>query len=127
MSILNKIVVASHNEGKVREIRELLIPYGVTTLSAAELSLDEPVETELTFTGNAELKANAAAIAAAFAFNSALPVNVNSVSTGSSKESSAALRVVTPYGISNSLISRTFPSLCDATTILFNILINFLT
>ena len=63
MSILNKIVVASHNEGKVREIRELLIPYGVTTLSAAELSLDEPVETELTFTGNAELKANAAAIA----------------------------------------------------------------
>ena len=63
MSILNKIVVASHNEGKVREIRELLIPYGVTTISAAELSLDEPVETELTFTGNAELKANAAAIA----------------------------------------------------------------
>ena len=43
MSILNKIVVASHNEGKVREIRELLIPYGVTTISAAELSLDEPV------------------------------------------------------------------------------------
>ena len=63
MSIINKIVVASHNEGKVREIRDLLIPYGVNTLSAAELSLDEPEETELTFTGNAELKANAAAIA----------------------------------------------------------------
>ncbi|MDC0880526.1 RdgB/HAM1 family non-canonical purine NTP pyrophosphatase [Hellea sp.] len=63
MSIISKIVVASHNEGKVREIRDLLIPYGVNTLSAAELSLAEPEETELTFTGNAELKASAAAIA----------------------------------------------------------------
>lgn len=55
------LVVASHNEGKVREIRELLAPFGVKTLSAAELSLDEPEETGLTFAANAELKARAAA------------------------------------------------------------------
>ena len=55
-----KIVVASHNEGKVREIRELLTPYGLETVSAAELDLAEPDETETTFAGNARLKAVAA-------------------------------------------------------------------
>lgn len=58
---LSKIVVASHNEGKVREIRDLLSPYGVTTQSAGELGLPEPEETETTFAGNARLKAVAAA------------------------------------------------------------------
>lgn len=55
------IVVASHNEGKVREIRELLAPYGLITRSARELELPEPEETEATFEGNARLKAVAAA------------------------------------------------------------------
>jgi XTP/dITP diphosphohydrolase len=54
-------VVASHNEGKVREIRELLAPWGIDTVSAGELGLDEPEETETTFTGNSRLKALAAA------------------------------------------------------------------
>jgi len=56
-----KIVVASHNEGKVREIRDLLRPFGLETVSAAELNLPEPDETEITFSGNAKLKAVAAA------------------------------------------------------------------
>jgi XTP/dITP diphosphohydrolase len=56
-----KIVVASHNEGKVREIRDLLAPFGLITVSAAELNLPEPDETEITFAGNARLKAVAAA------------------------------------------------------------------
>lgn len=58
---LTKIVVASHNEGKVREIRDLLKPFGVETVSAGELDLPEPEETGLTFAANAELKAKAAA------------------------------------------------------------------
>lgn len=60
------LVVASHNPGKVREIRELLDPYGIETKSAAELNLPEPVETEMTFAGNATLKARTAADASGF-------------------------------------------------------------
>ena len=60
---LTKLVVASHNQGKVREIRDLLGPLGVETISASELNLPEPEETETTFAGNARLKALAAAIA----------------------------------------------------------------
>lgn len=60
---LTKLVVASHNEGKVREIRDLLAPFGVEAVSASELGLDEPVETGATFAQNAELKARAAASA----------------------------------------------------------------
>jgi XTP/dITP diphosphohydrolase len=59
-----KLVVASHNAGKVREIRELLEPFNVEVISAGELNLPEPDETALTFIGNAELKALAAAKAA---------------------------------------------------------------
>lgn len=55
------LVVASHNPGKVREIGDLLRPFGVATVSAAELGLPEPDETEDTFEGNARLKALAAA------------------------------------------------------------------
>lgn len=58
-----KLVVASHNEGKVSEIRALLEPYGVETVSAGELGLPEPEETETTFQGNAAIKAHAAASA----------------------------------------------------------------
>jgi XTP/dITP diphosphohydrolase len=56
-----KLVIASHNEGKVREIRELLGPYGVEPVSAAELGLPEPDEIGTTFIDNADLKARAAA------------------------------------------------------------------
>ena len=57
------LIVASHNEGKVREIRELLAPLGLTVHSAAELNLVEPEETGQSFEENAALKARAAALA----------------------------------------------------------------
>lgn len=60
----DRLVVASHNPGKVREIAELLAPFRVETVSAAELGLPEPEETEDSFEGNARLKAQAAAGAA---------------------------------------------------------------
>lgn len=56
-----RLCVASHNAGKVREIRALIEPFGMTAISAGELDLPEPEETEKTFIGNAELKARAAA------------------------------------------------------------------
>lgn len=59
-----KLVIASHNAGKVREIGELLAPYGVEVVSAGALNLPEPEETGTTFVANAELKAHAAAQAA---------------------------------------------------------------
>jgi XTP/dITP diphosphohydrolase len=58
-----KLVIASHNAGKVREIRDLLGPLGIEPVSAGELGLPEPEETETSFIGNARLKALAAAIA----------------------------------------------------------------
>lgn len=60
----NKLVIASHNKGKVREIGELLAPFGVETISVGELDLPEPIEDGLTFIANAEIKALAAATAA---------------------------------------------------------------
>jgi XTP/dITP diphosphohydrolase len=59
----DKLVVASHNPGKVREIKELIAPFGIETLGAAELGLPEPDETGSTFAENAGLKAEAAALA----------------------------------------------------------------
>jgi XTP/dITP diphosphohydrolase len=56
-----KLVVATHNAGKLREISALLSPYGVTAVSAGSLGFDEPAETEATFEGNARLKAAYAA------------------------------------------------------------------
>ena len=55
------LVIASHNPGKVHEIRALLAPYGIDPVSAASLDLPEPEETGTTFAANAELKARAAA------------------------------------------------------------------
>ena len=55
------LIVASHNQGKVREIKALLGPHGIEPLSAAEMGLAEPAETGATFLANAELKARAAA------------------------------------------------------------------
>ncbi|HYZ48789.1 MAG TPA: RdgB/HAM1 family non-canonical purine NTP pyrophosphatase [Sphingomonas sp.] len=56
-----RLVVASHNQGKVREINALLGPFGIEPASAAELGLPEPAETGTTFAANAELKARLAA------------------------------------------------------------------
>jgi XTP/dITP diphosphohydrolase len=58
-----KLVIASHNQGKVREIRALLAPYGMEPVSAGDLGLPEPEETGTTFAENALIKARAAATA----------------------------------------------------------------
>ncbi len=60
-SLPKRIVAATHNPGKLREIRELLHPYGIEAVSASELGLPEPEETGQTFEDNALLKAVAAA------------------------------------------------------------------
>ncbi|MEL7115398.1 MAG: RdgB/HAM1 family non-canonical purine NTP pyrophosphatase [Pseudomonadota bacterium] len=54
----SEIVIASHNQGKVRETRVLLEPFGLSVTSAADFGLDEPAETESTFEGNARIKAH---------------------------------------------------------------------
>ena len=56
-----RLVIASHNEGKVREIRALLLPHGIEPVSAKALDLPEPEETGTTFVANAMLKAQSAA------------------------------------------------------------------
>ena len=56
-----KLVIASHNAGKVKEIRALLAPFGIEPVSAGELGLPEPEETGTTFAENALLKAHASA------------------------------------------------------------------
>jgi XTP/dITP diphosphohydrolase len=56
-----RLLVASHNTGKVREISDLIAPWNLHAVSAGELNLPEPEETETTFVGNALLKARAAA------------------------------------------------------------------
>lgn len=53
----DRLVVASHNPGKIREIDDLLRPYGIAPVSAGALGISEPEETETTFAGNARLKA----------------------------------------------------------------------
>ena len=55
------VVIATHNPGKLREMHELLAPYGIATQSAGELGLPEPEETGSTFVENARIKAVAAA------------------------------------------------------------------
>jgi XTP/dITP diphosphohydrolase len=57
----NRLLVATHNQGKLEEIAHLLGPYGVEVLSAAGFGLPEPAETETSFVGNARIKAHAAA------------------------------------------------------------------
>jgi len=59
-----RIVLASHNAGKLREFDELMAPFGFDVVSAGALDLPEPEETGTTFEANAELKARAAADAA---------------------------------------------------------------
>jgi XTP/dITP diphosphohydrolase len=57
----DRLLVATHNRGKLEEIARLLEPFGIAAVSAAEFGLPEPPETEETFAGNARIKAHAAA------------------------------------------------------------------
>jgi len=61
-----KLVLATHNKGKLAEIVDLLRPFGVEVVSAAALGLPEPEETGTSFEANARLKAEAAALASGF-------------------------------------------------------------
>jgi XTP/dITP diphosphohydrolase len=74
-----RLVAATHNAGKARELRDLLAPFGLAVVPAAELGLAEPEETGTTFQANAELKALAAADASglpALADDSGLEVHI---------------------------------------------------
>jgi XTP/dITP diphosphohydrolase len=76
--IEGRLVIATHNPGKLAEMRDLLAPYGVDAVSAGELGLAEPEETGTTFHANARIKAEAAALATklpAFADDSGLAVD----------------------------------------------------
>src|SRR5437667_5550066 len=76
--ITGKLVIATHNPGKLAEMRELLAPHGVEAVSAGDLGLDETEETATTFSANAAIKAIAAAKAAklpTFANDSGLVVD----------------------------------------------------
>ena len=76
--IAGRLVIATHNTGKLAEMRELLAVYGVDAISAGELQLSEPEETGTTFRANARIKAEAAAKASnmpAFADDSGLAVD----------------------------------------------------
>jgi len=76
--ITGKLVIATHNPGKLAEMRELLAPYGVEAVAADELGLGEPDETGDSFRANAQIKAIAAARATglpAFADDSGLVVD----------------------------------------------------
>lgn len=73
-----RLVIATHNPGKLAEMRELLAPYGVDAISAGEMGLPEPQETGMSFRDNARIKAEAAAQATglpAFADDSGLAVD----------------------------------------------------
>ncbi len=100
-----RLVVASHNAGKLREIADLVSPYGLDAVSAGSLGLPEPEETETTFAGNARLKAVAAATASgapALADDSGMEVAVlngdpgiySARWAGPSKDFSVAMRLV---------------------------------
>src|SRR5438105_7170971 len=76
--ITGRLVIATHNPGKLAEMRELLAPHGVEAVSAADLGLGEPEETGETFRANAAIKAIAAAKATqlpSFADDSGLVVD----------------------------------------------------
>ena len=76
--IAGQLVIATHNPGKLAEMRELLSPHGVTAISATDLDLAEPEETGDSFAANARIKAVAAAMSArlpAFADDSGLVVD----------------------------------------------------
>ncbi len=77
--LAGKVVLASHNPGKLKEMRELMAPYGVTLVSAGDLGLPEPEETGTMYAENAAIKARAAAKATglpAFSDDSGLSVDL---------------------------------------------------
>lgn len=103
--LAGKVVIATHNPGKLVEMRELLAPHGVEAISAAELNLPEPEETGKTFLENAHIKAAAAAKAAqlpALADDSGLTVDAlggepgiySARWAGPDKDFSRAMRVI---------------------------------
>ncbi len=76
--IAGRLVIATHNPGKLREMRELLLPFGVETVCAGELGLPEPEESGTSFAENARLKSVSAATRSgmpAFADDSGLAVD----------------------------------------------------
>jgi XTP/dITP diphosphohydrolase len=76
--LTGRLVIATHNSGKLKEMRELLAPYRIEAISAGDMGLDEPEETGTTFRDNACIKARAAALASnlpAFADDSGLVVD----------------------------------------------------
>jgi XTP/dITP diphosphohydrolase len=76
--IVGRLVIATHNPGKLAEMRELLAPYKIEAISAGEMGLPEPDETGTSFRANARIKAKAAALASglpAFADDSGLVVD----------------------------------------------------
>ena len=76
--LAGRLVIATHNPGKLKEMRELLMPFGIDALPAGELGLPEPAENGTTFQENARIKARAAATASgfpAFADDSGLTVD----------------------------------------------------
>jgi XTP/dITP diphosphohydrolase len=76
--IAGRLVIATHNPGKLKEMRELLAPYQIEPISAAQMGFPEPDETGTTFSANARIKAEAAAQASrtpAFADDSGLAVD----------------------------------------------------
>src|SRR6202165_4809201 len=100
--ITGRLVIATHNPGKLAEMRELLAPHGVEAISAGEIALGEPDETGDTFLANARIKAAAAAKSAqlpAFADDSGLVVDAldgapgifSARWAGSNKDFSAAM------------------------------------
>jgi XTP/dITP diphosphohydrolase len=100
-----RVVLATHNPGKLKEMRELLAPHGVDVVSAGALKLPEPEENGATFEANARIKAEAAARASnlpAFADDSGLSVEalggapgIHSARwAGPSKDFSRAMRVI---------------------------------
>jgi XTP/dITP diphosphohydrolase len=73
-----RLVIATHNAGKLAELREMLAPYAIEAISAGDMGLAEPEETGTTFGDNARIKAQAAAAASglpAFADDSGLAVD----------------------------------------------------
>jgi XTP/dITP diphosphohydrolase len=103
--IAGTLTIATHNPGKLAELRELLAPFGIRAQSAGELGLAEPEETGTSFAENARIKALAAALAAgapAFADDSGLAVDALSGApgiysarwAGETKDFAAAMRRV---------------------------------
>ena len=103
--LAGRVVIATHNPGKLKELRELLSPHGVEAVSVTELGLAEPEETGSSFAENARIKATAAARAAklpAFADDSGLVVEalggapgiLSSRWAGPDKDFGRAMRVI---------------------------------